>query len=83
MAHPVQPKSYLKIDNFYTMTIYAKGAEIIRMFTLLLGNEKYRSACDEYFETFDGQAVTIHDFARTMQNHTSLDLSPFFEWYQI
>lgn len=81
MAHPVQPKSYLKIDNFYTLTIYAKGAEIIRMFNLLLGNENYRSACDEYFETFDGQAVTIHDFARTMQNHTSLDLSPFFEWY--
>ncbi len=81
MAHPVQPKSYLKIDNFYTLTIYAKGAEIIRMFHLLLGDEGYRSACDEYFETFDGQAVTIHDFARTMQNHTDIDLEPFFEWY--
>ena len=81
MAHPVQPKSYLKIDNFYTLTIYAKGSEIIRMFHLLLGDEAYRAACDEYFATFDGQAVTIHDFARTMQNHTDIDLEPFFEWY--
>ena len=81
MAHPVQPKSYLKIDNFYTLTIYAKGSEIIRMFHLLLGDQAYRAACDEYFENFDGQAVTIHDFARTMQNHTDIDLKPFFEWY--
>ena len=81
MAHPVQPKSYLKIDNFYTTTIYAKGAEIIRMFNLLLGDERYRLACDDYFSTFDGQAVTIQDFAETMQAYTELDLKPFFEWY--
>lgn len=81
MAHPVQPKSYLKIDNFYTLTIYAKGAEIIRMFNLLLGDEQYRAACDDYFSNFDGQAVTIQDFAQTMQAHTEIDLTPFFEWY--
>lgn len=81
MAHPVQPKSYLKIDNFYTHTIYGKGAEIIRMFHLILGDEAYRAACDEYFERFDGQAVTIEDFAETMQRHTQIDLKPFFSWY--
>ena len=81
MAHPVQPKSYLKIDNFYTGTIYGKGAEIIRMFNLILGDAAYRAACDEYFERFDGQAVTIEDFASTMQNHTEVDLTAFFRWY--
>lgn len=81
MAHPVQPKSYLKIDNFYTLTIYGKGAEVIRMFNLLLGDEAYRSACDEYFNRYDGQAVTIQHFAECMQEHTELDLSAFFLWY--
>ena len=81
MAHPVQPKSYLKIDNFYTLTIYGKGAEVIRMFNLLLGDESYRAACDQYFSSFDGQAVTIQHFAETMQAHTELDLSSFFLWY--
>ena len=81
MAHPVQPKSYLKIDNFYTLTIYGKGAEVIRMFNLLLGDKAYRAACDQYFDRFDGQAVTIQDFAETMQEHTELDLSSFFLWY--
>lgn len=81
MAHPVQPKSYFKIDNFYTATIYSKGAEIIRMFNLLLGDEAYRTACDTYFSRFDGQAVTIQDWASVMQEHTSLDLTPFLRWY--
>jgi aminopeptidase N len=81
MAHPVQPQSYLKIDNFYTTTIYAKGAEVIRMFNLLLGDENYRKACDSYFSSFDGQAVTIQDFAQKMQDHSDLDLSSFLLWY--
>ena len=81
MAHPVQPKSYLKIDNFYTATIYSKGAEVIRMFNLLLGDTSYRAACEEYFKRFDGQAVTIHDWASVMQEHTTLDLTPFLRWY--
>lgn len=81
MAHPVQPKSYLKIDNFYTATIYSKGAEVIRMFNLLLGDEGYRAACEEYFKRFDGQAVTIHDWASVMQEHTPLDLTSFLRWY--
>jgi len=81
MAHPVQPKSYLKIDNFYTATIYNKGSEVIRMFNLLLGDESYRAACDAYFDRFDGQAVTIQDWAQVMQEHTPLDLEPFLLWY--
>jgi aminopeptidase N len=81
MAHPVQPQSYLKIDNFYTTTIYAKGAEVIRMFNLLLGDESYRKACDSYFSSFDGQAVTIQEFAQKMQDHSDLDLSSFLLWY--
>ena len=81
MAHPVQPKSYLKIDNFYTTTIYNKGAEIIRMFNLILGDEAFRAASEDYFERFDGQAVTIQDFAAVMQAHTALDLTPFLLWY--
>jgi aminopeptidase N len=81
MAHPVRPRSYLKIDNFYTATVYNKGAEVIRMFHLLLGDEAYRAACDEYFSRFDGQAATIEDFAGVMQAHTPLDLTPFLRWY--
>jgi aminopeptidase N len=81
MAHPVQPQSYMKIDNFYTTTIYNKGAEVIRMFHLLLGDHAYRQACDDYFSRFDGQAVTIQDFADIMQAHSDFDLSPFLLWY--
>jgi len=81
MAHPVRPRSYLKIDNFYTATVYNKGAEVIRMFHLLLGDDGYRAACDEYFSRFDGQAATIEDFAAVMQAHTPLDLAPFLRWY--
>ena len=81
MAHPVRPRSYLKIDNFYTATVYNKGAEVIRMFHLLLGDEGYRAACGEYFSRFDGQAATIEDFAGVMQAHTPLDLTPFLRWY--
>ena len=81
MAHPVQPQSYMKIDNFYTTTIYNKGAEVIRMFHLLLGDEAYRKACDRYFSHFDGKAATIQDFATVMQEYCELDLSDFLLWY--
>lgn len=81
LAHPVQPKSYVQIDNFYTMTVYNKGGEVIRMQQTLLGKEVFRKACDEYFERFDGQAATTDDFVDCMQSVSGVDLSQFRLWY--
>jgi len=81
MAHPVRPNNYVEIDNFYTVTIYNKGAEIIRMFSLLLGAKNFRKACDLYFDRYDGQAVTINDFVRTLEEVGQTDLSGFSLWY--
>jgi len=81
MAHPIQPDSYMAINNFYTATVYEKGAEIIRMIYTLLGEEKYRSATDLYFETFDGQAVRTDDFLWAMSKAGGVDLSEFKRWY--
>lgn len=81
LAHPVRPESYIEINNFYTMTIYEKGAEVIRMFHTLLGAETYRKATDLYFDRFDGKAVTIDDWAQCMQDASGLDLSQFKLWY--
>jgi len=81
LAHPVRPESYIEINNFYTMTIYEKGAEIIRMFHTLLGPRVYREATDLYFDRFDGQAVTIDDWAQCMSDASGIDLEQFKLWY--
>lgn len=81
LAHPVRPESYIEINNFYTMTIYEKGAEVIRMFHTLLGPETYRKATDLYFDRFDGQAVTIDDWAQCMADASGMDLEQFKLWY--
>lgn len=81
MAHPVRPASYQKVDNFYTLTIYEKGAEIVRMQNNLLGDAAFRRAADRYFERFDGQAVTCDDFVACMEEESGLDLTQFKRWY--
>ncbi len=81
-AHPIKPSSYIEINNFYTMTIYEKGAEIIRMIHTLLGPEGYRKGTDKYFELFDGQAVTTEDFIHAMSvANDNYDFSQFTNWY--
>jgi aminopeptidase N len=62
MAHPIRPESYIKMDNFYTVTVYEKGAEVVRMYDTLLGKQGFRDGMDLYFERHDGQAVTCDDF---------------------
>ena len=81
MAHPVQPKSYIEIDNFYTQTIYNKGAEVIRMQHTLLGEEKFHQGMDLYFQRHDGEAVRIEDFVQAMEEASGLDLTQFKNWY--
>ena len=80
-AHPIQPESYISMNNFYTSTVYEKGAEVIRMIHTLLGEENYRKATDLYFESFDGQAVTTNDFLWAMSEASEVDLSAFELWY--
>lgn len=81
-AHPIRPQTYLEINNFYTSTVYSKGAEVIRMMSMMLGREKYRKAIDLYFERHDGSAVTTEDFVACMQAVTELDLGQFAStWY--
>ncbi len=82
MAHPVRPDNYIEINNFYTVTVYEKGAEVIRMQHTLLGPETYRKATDLYFERYDGQAVTCEDFVKCMEDASGRDLSQFFRWYE-
>lgn len=81
MSHPVRPESYIEMNNFYTVTVYEKGAEVIRMLHTLLGPESFRKACDDYFHRFDGKAVTVDDFVDAMQGATRLDLTQFRRWY--
>ncbi|MBG7601613.1 MAG: aminopeptidase N [Gammaproteobacteria bacterium] len=81
MAHPVRPDSYIEINNFYTLTVYEKGAEVVRMQANLLGPEGYRRATDLYFERHDGGAVTTDDFVSCMQDSSGRDLSLFKRWY--
>ncbi|MFM8454080.1 MAG: aminopeptidase N [Gammaproteobacteria bacterium] len=83
MAHPVQPDSYLEINNFYTMTIYEKGSEIIRMLKTLLGWPLFKKAMNEYFSRFDGQAVTINDFVENMSAVAEKNLTQFMLWYKV
>jgi len=81
MAHPIRPASYIEINNFYTVTVYEKGAEVVRMQANLLGPENFRRATDLYFDRHDGQAVTTEDFVRCMADASGLDLSQMQQWY--
>lgn len=81
MAHPIRPDNYIEISNFYTVTVYEKGAEVIRMQHTLLSPEIYRKATDLYFERFDGMAVTCDDFVQCMMDASGQDLSQFKLWY--
>ena len=80
-AHPIQPKSYISMNNFYTSTVYEKGAEVIRMIHTLIGQKNYRKAMDLYFKTFDGEAVTTDDFLWAMSKTSGQDLTQFKRWY--
>ena len=83
MAHPIRPDNYIEINNFYTVTVYEKGAEVIRMQRTLLGSETYRKATDLYFDRFDGMAVTCDDFVQCMADASGLPLrDQFFNWYR-
>lgn len=80
-AHPIRPDHFIEITNFYTLTIYEKGAEVVRMLRNLLGWEAFRRGSDLYFERFDGQAVTIEDFVGCMAEVSGIDLGQFMRWY--
>ncbi len=82
LAHPVRPSSYMKIDNFYTATIYEKGAEIIRLLKTLLGDETFRKGSDLYFERHDGQATTVEAFIACFADASGRDLTDVFAWYE-
>ncbi len=81
MAHPIQPASYMEINNFYTVTVYNKGAEVIRMIHTLTGVDGFRRGMDLYFERNDGKAVTTEEFIRAMEEANDLDLTQFRNWY--
>jgi aminopeptidase N len=81
LAHPVQPDSYMAIDNFYTATIYNKGAEVIRMMATIIGREAFRHGMDLYIGRHDNQAATIDDFVGAMQDASGIDLDRFKRWY--
>jgi aminopeptidase N len=81
MAHPVRPQSYMEISNFYTATVYEKGAEVVRMIHTLAGSQGFRRGMALYFQRHDGQAVTTDDFAQAMQDASGVDLTQFKRWY--
>ncbi len=83
MKHPVRPQSYEEIRNFYTTTVYEKGAEVVRMQHTLLGEEKFQAGMRLYFQRHDGQAVTCDDFVQAMQDASGIDLSQFRRWYDV
>jgi len=82
MAHPVRPASFVEINNFYTATVYEKGAEVIRMIQTLIGRDGFRAGMDEYFRRHDGQAVTCEDFVAAMSAASGFDFSQFMRWYK-
>jgi aminopeptidase N len=82
MAHPVRPQAYMEISNFYTATVYEKGAEVVRMMHTLLGAEKFRKGMDLYFARHDGQAVTTEDFAAAIADAAGADFTQFRRWYE-
>jgi aminopeptidase N len=81
MAHPIRPASYAEINNFYTATVYEKGAQVIRMIETLIGRDNFRKGMDLYFARHDGQAVTCEDFVAAMQSASGVDLTQFRRWY--
>ncbi|MDX1351441.1 MAG: aminopeptidase N [Thiomicrorhabdus sp.] len=81
MSHPIQPQSYIEMNNFYTMTVYEKGAEVVRLYHSLLGEQGFRKGMDLYFKRHDGQAVTVNDFRNAMADANAVDLSQMHEWY--
>src|SRR5258706_3947572 len=83
MKHPVRPQSYMEIRNFYTLTVYEKGADVVRMQHTLLGEEKFQAGMRLYFKRHDGQAVTCDDFVQAMQDASGVDLSQFRRWYDV
>ena len=82
MAHPIRPESYIEINNFYTATVYEKGAEVIRMIQMLIGRDAFRAGMDEYFRRHDGQAVTCEDFVAAMAAASGFDFTQFMRWYK-
>ncbi len=82
LAHPVRPSAYIKIDNFYTATIYEKGSEVIRMLKTLLGAEMFRTGMDLYFDRHDGEATTVEAFIQCFADASGRDLTQFFGWYE-
>ncbi|MEM7438201.1 MAG: aminopeptidase N [Pseudomonadota bacterium] len=82
LAHPVRPEEYIEINNFYTATVYEKGAEVIGMLHTLVGAQKYRAALDLYFDRHDGQACTIEDWIKVFEDACQIDLTQFALWYQ-
>ena len=81
LAHPIRPDSYQEISNFYTATVYNKGAEVIRMMRTLVGPERFRAGTDLYFARHDGEAATCEDFVRAIEDGAEIDLSQFRLWY--
>ena len=81
MSHPIRPASFMEINNFYTMTIYEKGAEVVRLYNTLLGQDGFRKGMDLYFKRHDGQAVTTEDFLAAMADANQIDLSQMQNWY--
>ncbi len=82
LAHPIRPDSYQEISNFYTSTVYNKGAEVIRMMRTMAGSERFRAGTDLYFERHDGEAATCEDFVRAIEDGAGLDLTQFRRWYE-
>ena len=82
LAHPPRPNAYIEINNFYTPTVYEKGAEICRMMKTLIGEKAFRKAMDLYFERHDGEAATVEDFVACMADASGRDLTQFFNWYE-
>lgn len=81
LAHPIRPEAYIEINNFYTLTVYEKGAEVVRMLHTLLGATGFRKGCDLYFARHDGQAVTCEDFINAMEAANGIELKQFRRWY--
>ncbi len=81
LAHPIRPESYIEVSNFYTATVYNKGAEIVRMLHTMMGPQRFRAGCDLYFARHDGTAATCEDFVLAMEEGGGIDLSQFRLWY--
>lgn len=81
LSHPIRPSSYIEINNFYTLTVYEKGAEVVRMLHTLVGEDGFRKGTDLYFDRHDGQAVTTEDFVKAMEDANNMDFTQFKNWY--